>query len=118
MGDTQPIGAAWVDSGVLGGNSHNQNSKKMVAKNKGQLGLGGVQVGREQQGLENQEGNDGRLQERNPGTDRETSRPVEDGEIGSSAFGQGVRSDHATWVTCGPCAHSLTDSRSCDPSVL
>ena len=29
-----------------------------------------------------------------------------------------VRSDHTMWVTCGPCAHLLTDSRSCDPSVL
>ena len=69
MGDTWPMGAAWVDSGVLGGNPCNQNSKKMVAKNKGQLGLSGVQVGGEQQGLENQEGDDGRLQERGLGTD-------------------------------------------------
>ena len=69
MGDTQPTGTAWVDSGVLGGNPRNQNSKKTVAKNKGQLGLGGVQVGGEQQGLENQEGDDSRLQERGPGTD-------------------------------------------------
>ena len=29
-----------------------------------------------------------------------------------------VRSDRATWVTCGPCAHPLTDSRSCDLLVL
>ena len=29
-----------------------------------------------------------------------------------------VRSDHAMWVTCGPRAHLLTDSRSCDLSVL
>ena len=32
--------------------------------------------------------------------------------------GGNVRSDHATWVTCGPRAHPLTDSRSRDPSVL
>ena len=32
--------------------------------------------------------------------------------------GGNVRSDHAMWVTCGLRAHPLTDSRSCDPSVL
>ena len=69
MGDTQPTGTAWVDSGVLGGNPHSQNSKKMVAKNKGQLGLSGVQVGGKQQDLENQEGDNSRLQECGLGTD-------------------------------------------------
>ena len=29
-----------------------------------------------------------------------------------------VRSDRTTWVTCRLCAYPLTDSRSCDPSVL